>query len=64
MPAVPDQEPGVVAVSTGPNTDVTAVAGAVAPMVTVVAPAEIARPRLRAATEKKEKRFDFDIAKH
>jgi hypothetical protein len=33
-------------------------------MVTVVAPAEIARPRLRAATEKKEKRFDFDIAKH
>jgi hypothetical protein len=60
---VPLQEPGVVAVSTGPNIELTAVVGADAPIVTVVALAEIVRPRLRAATEKKEKRLDFDMFK-
>jgi hypothetical protein len=60
---VPDHEPGVVAESTGPKIELTAVVGAFAPIVTVVAPAGIVRPRLRAATEKREKRRDFDIDK-
>jgi len=60
---VPDHEPGEVVASVDPKVTVTAVDGADAPIVTVVALAEIVRPRLRAATEKRQKILEFDIYK-
>lgn len=57
---MPDHTPGVVAVSEGPKMELNAVVGALAPIVTVVAPAGIVRPRPTSAAAKKEN-FDFDI---